>query len=181
MDSDVGSDDFTTASLWNLGILRDKSTRSAALCEGSDNVLLALEDRANLGALGLDDDGDLVLDRLAVGGQVVQTDNGSGGADRVVGQVKVGSSLGEVVLGSLSRLASCALASAAWRTGTHLLGERGVHDTLARVLGTSGQTLPQVLGDEWHVRVEQLETSFKTCVECVLRRELFGRLTVGLE
>ena len=102
VDSDVGSDDLASASLGNLGILRDKSARSAALGQGGDNVLLTLEDRADFGALGLDNDGDLVFDRFAVGGQVVQTDNGTGGADGVVGQVKVGGSLGEVVLGSLS-------------------------------------------------------------------------------
>lgn len=45
--------------------------------------------------------GDLVLNSLAVGGQVVQTGNGSSGLHAVVGQVKVGKRLGEVLLGDL--------------------------------------------------------------------------------
>jgi hypothetical protein len=67
------------------------------------------------------------------------------------------------------------------RRGTCLLGEGSNHDTLASVLWTSGESLPQVLGDVGHVWVKQLESSFETRVECVLSRDLFGRLDVALE
>jgi hypothetical protein len=61
---------------------------------------------------------------------------------------------------------------------TCLFGERSNHDTLASVFWTSGQSLPEILSDIWHVWVEQFQSAFETCVEGVLSRNLFSRLDI---
>lgn len=118
MDVDVGSDDLCAASLRNLAVIGNELARSGALCQSDDNGLLALEQGLVLWLLRLDDDyirsqlvawpdvkaeptGDLVLDRLAVGGKIVHSDNRSRSFDALDSQVKVGFGLREVLLGNL--------------------------------------------------------------------------------
>lgn len=98
MHRDVGSDDLATAPLRNLGILADELASTASLGESDDDVSLTLQDGPDFCLLGLNDERDLLLDGFAVGRQVVETDNRSGGSDGVVRQVKVGGCLGEVIL-----------------------------------------------------------------------------------
>jgi hypothetical protein len=64
---------------------------------------------------------------------------------------------------------------------THRLGKGRNHNTLASILWPSGQSLPQVFRDIWHERVKQLQSSFQTRIQRVLRRNLFTRLGVRLE
>jgi hypothetical protein len=101
MNSDIGSDNFATATLRDLGVGCDEFTSTTSLCQGDNDVLLLLEHIGNLGFLALDDDGDLVFDGLSVSGQVVQSDNRSSSSDGVIRKIKVGSGLGEVLLGDL--------------------------------------------------------------------------------
>lgn len=90
MYSDIGRNDFTTASLWNLGIGGDEFTCSTSFCQSHDDIGLLLEHIGDFGLLALNNKSDLVFDSLAVCRQVVQTNNGSGGSDSVVRELKVG-------------------------------------------------------------------------------------------
>ena len=68
MDSDIGSNDLTTASLWDLGIGGDEFACSTSLCQSDDDVGLLLEHIGDFGLLALNNKGDLVFDSLAVCG-----------------------------------------------------------------------------------------------------------------
>lgn len=71
MNRDVGSNDFTTASLGYFRVRSDKVASSTSFRQGNNDILLLFKHRSSLGFLALDDNGDLVFDGLAVGWQVV--------------------------------------------------------------------------------------------------------------
>jgi hypothetical protein len=102
MYRDIGSDDFTTATLRNLGVGSNELASTTSFRQGHNNVLLLFEHRCNLGFLALNDNGNLVFKGLSVGRKVVKTNNRSSGSNGVVRQVKVGCCLREILLGDLS-------------------------------------------------------------------------------
>jgi len=56
-------------------------------------------------------------------------------------------------------------------TWTYCFGEGRNHDRLCPIVWPSWQTLPQLLGDEWHERMQQLQTLVQTGVKRVLGRQ----------
>lgn len=67
MNSDIRRNDLASHAPRNLIVLFHKQALTRALCEGNNNVFLRLEHRADGRVADLQEDGDLVFERLAVG------------------------------------------------------------------------------------------------------------------
>lgn len=160
--TDVGSNDFSTTASRNLTVLLNPLNLSATFCQTNNHSLHRLQQLELLAVTGLNDHSDLVFESLAVGGEIVKTNNRTSRLDTVNNEVKASSFCGELLF---------------W----NFLGERSQHDGFTRVTFPPRQTLPQIFSHIRHEGVQQLETSFQTCVESVLGGELSSGIRVGLE
>lgn len=178
MNRHIPRNDLASTPLRYLFILLDKLGLARAFGERNDDRFLRFEHLTNGRILGLDENGDLVFEGLAVGREVVHARDGSSGTDGAVDEIEIGLGLGEVLFGDLR---VSLISRTKGDLETYSFWEGRDHDGLAVIPSAPGETLPEVLGDVWHEGVKELETALETGVQGVLRGELGVRLLVGFK